>query len=60
MNTTILNNETSLEWKCYLFGSTPGQPGSFIYTPAKNNIPNFFIRYMMKVCLGCVWVKNKS
>ena len=47
------------DWKCYLFGSKPAAQGSFIYTPTKGNVPNFFVRWMMKVCLGCTWVKEK-
>jgi len=55
-------------WKCYMFGSKPPKDngpitiswtGLFIYTPTKGNVPNFFVRWMMKVCLGCTWVKEK-
>lgn len=44
-------------WKCYMFGNKPGGIG-MIYIPAKGQVPNFFIRWMMKVCLGCTWVKE--
>ena len=44
------------EWKCYLFGSKDGS--GIVYHPAKGNVPNFFIRWMMKICLGCTWVKT--
>lgn len=44
------------EWKCYLFGSKDGS--GFVYLPAKGTVPNFFVRWMMKICLGCTWVKT--
>lgn len=43
------------EWKCYLFGCRDGY--GITYIPPKGEIPNWFIRWMMKVCLGCKWVK---
>jgi len=46
------------EWVCYLFGSKPGSTGCFIWHPSEGDIPNFFVRFMMKVCLGCTWVKE--
>ena len=47
------------EWKCYLFGNTPSGHG-MVYIPAQGQIPNWFVRWMMKVCLGCTWVKKKE
>ena len=44
-------------WECYLFGSTPAQPG-LIYVPHEGQVPNWFVRWMMKVMLGCTWVKK--
>jgi len=44
------------DWKCYMFGSRNGN--GLVYTPAKGDVPNFFIRWMMKICLGCTWVKT--
>jgi len=52
--------ERSSEWKCYLFGSKPSSPNVFIYHPHPDNIPNFFVRWMMKICLGCTWVKERT
>ncbi len=46
-------------WKCYLFGNKPGGQG-FVYTPIKGNVPNWFVRWMMKICFGCTWVKDKA
>lgn len=46
------------EWKCYLFGSSDGQ--GFIYHPVKGKEPNKFVRWMMKVCFACTWVKDES
>ena len=45
------------EWKCYMFGSTPGGQG-MIYNPVKGKEPNRFVRWMMKICFGCTWVKG--
>lgn len=43
-------------WVCYLFGNTPSGNG-FVYHPVKGGEPNWFVRWMMKVMLGCTWVK---
>jgi hypothetical protein len=48
----------SEEWKCFLFGSEDGS--GITYIPPENCIPNWFVRWMMKVCLGCTWVKEKK
>ena len=48
----------SSNWKCYLFGNRPGGNG-FVYTPAEGQVPNRFVRFMMRICLGCLWVKEK-
>lgn len=47
------------EWQCYLFGNRPGKVG-IIYRPTKGNEPNFFVRWMMKVCFDCLWVKDNK
>lgn len=44
------------EWRCYLFGNTPGG-GGMVYKPAKGAEPNRFVRWCMKVMLACTWVK---
>jgi hypothetical protein len=44
------------EWKCYLFGSDNGN--GFIYQPLKGKEPNIFVRWMMKICFSCKWVKE--
>ena len=48
------------EWRCYLFGSKQGDNFSFIYRPLEGQVPNWFIRWMMKICLGCTWAKDES
>jgi hypothetical protein len=45
-------------WTCYLFGNRPGGSG-IVYTPVEGLVPNRFVRFMMRICLGCTWVKNK-
>jgi len=46
-------------WVIYLYGSDPkAKSGGFIYEVSEGHVPNAFIRWMMKVCLGCTWVKQ--
>jgi hypothetical protein len=44
-------------WTCYLFGgdSTSGLK----WCPDKGKVPNAFVRWMMKVCFACTWIKEK-
>jgi hypothetical protein len=51
--------ELDSDWKCYLFGNKPEGQG-LIYSPAKGQVPNWFVRWMMKICLDCTWVKEKN
>jgi hypothetical protein len=46
-------------WQCYMFGNKPGGIG-IIYTPRKGDEPNWFVRWMMKICFDCTWVKVKK
>ena len=48
------------EWECYLFGSKPGNVYGMIYQPVEGNVPNRFIRWMMRICLGCTWLKKQQ
>jgi len=45
----------SKTWECWLFGSKSSM--GFVYHPSEGDIPNPFIRWMMKVFLGCRWVR---
>ncbi len=45
-------------WTCYLFGSYEGAGIKWI--PDKGCVPNVFVRFFMKVCLGCTWVKQEK
>jgi len=47
------------EWSCYLFGNRPGGVG-MIYRPSKGQEPSWFVRWMMRVCFDCLWVKEKE
>jgi hypothetical protein len=47
------------EWQCYMFGNTPSGIG-MVYRPNKGKEPNWFVRWMMKVCFACTWVKDKK
>ncbi len=44
------------DWQCYLFGSRQFAEG-ITYRPKAGHVPNFFVRWCMKVMLGCTWVK---
>jgi hypothetical protein len=46
------------EWQCYMFGNRPGAWG-IIYRPTKGRVPNWFVRWMMRICFDCLWVKGK-
>jgi hypothetical protein len=46
-------------WTCYLFGNRPGGMG-MCYTPVEGQVPNRFVRFMMRICLGCTWVKKDT
>ena len=45
-------------WTCYMFGNRPGGMG-MCYMPAEGQVPNRFVRFMMRICFDCMWVKNK-
>lgn len=55
----VLKTYEPSEYKCYLFGSTEEFPG-LVWCPDKRTVPNAFVRFMMKVLLGCTWVKTKE
>jgi hypothetical protein len=48
------------EWKCYMFGNTPQDNQGILYIPRKGKEPNWFVRWMMKVCFACTWEKNNG
>jgi hypothetical protein len=48
------------EWACYMFGNKPDINDGIKYIPRKGLEPNFFVRWMMKVCFDCTWVKEKN
>ena len=48
------------EWKCYLFGNTPQDNQGIVWVPIKGQEPNWFVRWMMRVCFACTWVKEKN
>jgi hypothetical protein len=41
-----------------MFGNTPQQNSGIIWRPQKGQEPNAFVRWMMKVCFACTWVKE--
>ena len=55
--TSIIGNQPKLSnWTCYLFGGSPGC--GIQYTPQEGRVPNRFVRFMMRICFDCTWVKN--
>lgn len=54
---TLIPPEYS-EWKCYLFGND--NSNGLAYRPLKGKEPNSFVRWMMKICFSCRWVKDKK
>lgn len=45
------------DWTCYMFGNRPGM-GGMVYMPAKGREPSRFVRWMMRICFDCLWVKE--
>jgi len=43
-------------WKCLLFGAK--DDNGIVYRPKKGQVPNFFVRFMTGLCLGCKWEKD--
>ena len=58
MTQTAFNLPKQSNYTCYMFGNRPGGMG-MVYTPAEGQVPNRFVRFMMRICLGCTWVKDK-
>lgn len=48
------------DWKCYLFGNTPESNSGILWVPEIGKVPNFFVRWMMKICFGCTWAKEEA
>jgi len=56
-NTYFITQPKLSNWTCYMFGNRPGGMG-MCYTPVEGQVPNRFVRFMMRICLGCTWVKK--
>ena len=48
------------EWKCYMFGNKPEINDGITVNPKKGCEPKWFVRWMMKVCFDCTWIKEKN
>ena len=55
------------DWQCYMFGNRPNGMGiaipirmGIVYRPVKGKEPNLFVRWMMRICFDCLWVKDKK
>lgn len=52
-----ISEQKRSNWKCHLFGSNGD---GITYIPGEGRVPNFIVRWFMKICLGCTWVKDKE
>ena len=57
-NTYTITQPKLSNWTCYLFGHRPNGSG-IVYIPVEGKVPNRFVRFMMRICFDCMWVKNK-
>ena len=57
---TFIKTPERSEWKCYMFGNTPQTNCGIVYCPTKGGEPNWFVRWMMKICFACTWVKEEN
>jgi hypothetical protein len=57
MTQTPFNLPKQSNYTCYMFGNRPGGMG-MCYTPAEGQVPNRFVRFMMRICFDCKWVKD--
>ena len=57
--TLKIGNPKLSNWTCYMFGNRPGGVG-IMYTPEEGRVPNRFVRFMMRVCFDCKWVKKDT
>jgi len=46
------------EWTCYLFGNNPTVNNGIVWNPAEGCVPNAFVRWMMKICFACTWIRK--
>jgi len=53
---TFIKTPKPSSWRCHLFGS---KGSGITYIPAEGDVPNRFVRWMMKVCFACTWEKQK-
>ena len=51
----ILRTMEPSDWECYLFSNHGG--GGITWIPEKGKVPNFIVRFFMRVLLGCHWHK---
>jgi hypothetical protein len=45
--------------ECYMFGCGLDGHG-LVYRPRIGKEPNAFVRWMMKICFDCTWVKTNG
>lgn len=50
----IAHPELDLRWECECFGCGRG----IVITPRRDQVPNFFWRWMQWICFGNKWIKK--
>jgi hypothetical protein len=58
-NTFFIQQPKHSNWTCYMFGNRPGANYGISYIPQEGRVPNRFVRWMMRICFDCLWVKEK-
>jgi hypothetical protein len=58
-NTFFIQQPKHSNYTCYMFGNRPGVNYGITYTPVEGRVPNRFVRWMMRICFDCMWVKEK-
>ena len=54
-DTLRIRAEEPSEWTCCMFGGD--RTWGMCYAPRKGCEPNIFVRWMMKICFDCRWVR---
>jgi hypothetical protein len=55
---TMRPNYVPSDWTCHLFGGT-STFATITWRPAKGQVPNRFVRWMMRICFACTWIKDQ-
>ena len=56
-NTYSINLPKQSNWTCYAFGGDASF-SPMTWVPQEGRVPNRFVRWMMRICFDCKWVKK--